>query len=69
MVKKLPVWKTTVLKSYPTKGEAEKDAIARRKKALRSGEKVRYQVEYDTTNGGFKVTEFYWAADEKGRLL
>lgn len=69
MVKKLPVWKKTVLKSYPTKGQAEKDAILRRKKALTSGQKVRYEVDYDPTNGGFKVTEFFWAADEKGRLL
>ena len=69
MVKKLPVWKKTVLKSYPTKGEAEKDAIKRRKKATTSGQKVHYEVDYDATNGGFKVTEFFWAADEKGRLL
>jgi hypothetical protein len=69
MVKKLPVWKKVVLKSYQTKGEAEKDAISRRKKSLSSGQKVRYEVDYDTTNGGFKVTEFYWAADDKGKLL
>jgi len=69
MVKKTPVWKKTVLATFPTKGEAEKTAIARRAKATKSGQKVRYEVDYDATTGGFKVTEFFWAADEKGRLL
>jgi hypothetical protein len=69
MVKKLPVWKKTVLGTHQTKGEAEKFAIKRRAKALKSGQKVRYEVDYDNTTGGFKVTEFFWAADDKGRLL
>lgn len=69
MVKKTPVWKKTVLATFDTKGEAEKTAIKRRAQALKSGQKVRYEVDYDATSGGFKVTEFFWAADEKGRLL
>lgn len=69
MVKKTPVWKKTVLATFPTKGEAEKTAITRRAKATKSGQKVRYEVDYDTVTGQFKVTEFFWAADDKGRLL
>ena len=69
MVKTLPVWKNVSEKTFPTKGAAERFAIDKRKKKLASGEKYRYEVNYDSNNGGFKVTEFYWAQDEKGRLI
>lgn len=54
---------------FETKGEAEKFAVAERKRKGDSGQKTRYEIDMDPGSGQFRVREYYYAADSKGRLV
>jgi hypothetical protein len=69
MVKKTPVWQLVGTRMFETKGEAEKFAIAERKRKGDSGQKTRYEIDMDPGSGQFRVREYYYATDSKGRLV
>jgi len=68
VVKKTPAWEYVSSTTFDTKGAAEKFAVAQRKKKAELGQKTRYEVDMDPQTGKFKVREFMYLSDEKGRL-
>lgn len=68
MVKKPPAMQLVGQTTFATKGEAEKFAITQRKKKAEQGYKTRYEVDM-TMDGQFRVREFIYMTDTKGRLV
>jgi hypothetical protein len=69
MVKKTPVWQLVGTRMFETKGAAEKFAIEERKRKSEAGSKTRYEIDMDPSSGQFRVREYYYATDSKGRLV
>ena len=69
MVKKTPSWVYVGSQTFETKGAANAFAIQQRKDKKRSGYNTRYEVDLDPQSGQFRVREFIYITDEKGRLL
>jgi hypothetical protein len=69
MVKKTPVWQLVGTRMFETKGAAEKFAIEERKRKAEAGSKTRYEIDMDPGSGQFRVREYYYATDSKGRLV
>lgn len=69
MVKKTPGWEFVGSQTFDTKGAANKFAIEQRARKKQAGYNTRYEVDMDPTTGKFRVREFVYVTDEKGRLL
>lgn len=69
MVKKTPAWQYVSSATFESKGAAEKFAVSQRKRKAELGQKTRYEIDMDPQTGKFRVREFIYLADEKGRLL
>jgi hypothetical protein len=69
MVKKAPVMQLVGTTFYPTKAEAEQFAIEQRKKRNEAGMKARYEIDMDPQTGQFRVREFFYQTDKKGKLV
>lgn len=68
MVKKTPVGVKVGEQWFDTKGAAERFAISERKRKSDSGYKTRYEIDMDPASGRFRVREFVYQTDSKGRL-
>lgn len=69
MVKKAPVAELVGVTTFETKGEANEFAVKQRARKNKSGYKTRYEIDMDPQTGKFRVREFIYATDEKGRLI
>lgn len=69
MPKKTPAWTLVGERSFDTKGAAERFAIEQRKRKKESGFNTRYEVTMDPSSGSFRVREFVYQTDNKGRLV
>ena len=69
MVKKTPVSELVGVTTFETKGEANAFAIKQRSRKSKTGYKTRYEIDMDPQTGKFRVREFVYATDNKGRLL
>lgn len=55
--------------TFPTKGAAEQFAIKQRQARAKVGMKTRYEIDMNPQTGDFRVREYLYASDNKGRLL
>lgn len=69
MVKKIPGWTQVGIRTFDTKGEAEKFAISNRKEKAKQGMKTRYEINLDPSSGKFRVRIFFYLTDAKGNLI
>lgn len=69
MVKTPPIGEYVGSQTFDTKGEANDFAVKQRKKKAQQGYKTRYEVDMDPQTGKFRVREFVYNTDSKGRLV
>ena len=69
MVKKTPAWEHVGTTVFETKGEASAFAVKQRARKKQSGYNTRFEIDLDPQTGKFRVREFIYATDEKGRLI
>lgn len=69
MVKKTPAGELVGSRVFETKGEANAYAIDQRRKKSQQGYKTRYEIDMDPQTGKFRVREFVYNTDNKGRLV
>lgn len=69
MPKKTPVMELLGSTMFATKGLAEKFAISQRAKRAGSGMKTRYEIDMNPQTGEFRVREYVYQTDSKGRLV
>ncbi len=69
MVKTPPIGEFVGSRVFETKGEANEYAIKQRKQKAQAGYKTRYEVDMDPQTGKFRVREFIYNTDSKGRLV
>ena len=69
MVKTPPIGELVGSRTFETKGEANAYAVSQRRKKAEQGYKTRYEVDMDPQTGKFRVREFVYNTDSKGRLV
>jgi hypothetical protein len=69
MPKKTPVMQLLGTDTFPTKGAADAFAIKQRADRNKVGMKTRYEIDMNPQTGEFRVREYLYATDTKGRLI
>jgi len=69
VVKTPPIGEFVGSRVFETKGEANAYAISQRRKKKQSGYNTRYEVDMDPQTGKFRVREFVYNTDSKGKLV
>lgn len=69
MPKKPPIGEYVGSRIFETKGEAQQFAVDQRRKKKQSGYVTRYELDMDPQTGKFRVREFVYNTDNKGRLV
>lgn len=68
MPKKTPAGVKVGEQWFDTKGAAERYAVAERARKKSAGYNTRYEIDMDPGTGRFRVREFVYETDAKGRL-
>lgn len=68
MARKPPAWQYVGQTTFDTKGAAEKFAVSQREKKKQMGYNTRYEIDMDM-EGKFRVREFIYMTDAKGKLV